>query len=110
MSKGVVQDGGVMNDQTTTFPWQHVKMTTIYPRRVSLSLHSEQNGRQRHDDRRIISGVDFGRREFHRSRRSSRKPEAGSPRTSRGETEPLWVSILGGVGIAIGILASWILV
>ena len=62
MSKGGGQDGCVMNDQTTTFPWQHTQMTRIHPIRVSLSLHSERKGIRRLEERRIISGVDFGRR------------------------------------------------
>ena len=110
MSKGGRQDGGVMNDQTTTFPWQHTQMTSIHPRRISLSLHSERKGIRRLEERRIISGVDFGGREFEAFQKPFRRSAMGHHRKSRGETEPVWVSILGGVGIAIGTIACWILV
>lgn len=110
MSKGVGQNGRVMNDPTTTFPWQHTPLTTIHPRRISLSLHSEQKRRREPDERRIISGVDFRQRPLDPLQRSFGKPEARYPRKAGGETEPVWVSILGGVGIAIGTIACWILV
>ena len=110
MSKGDLQNGCVMNDQTTTFPWEHTQSTTIHLRRISLSLHSEGVKRRKPEHRRIISGVDFGRRDFDSVQRSARKSETWNRQTPHGETEPLWVSILGGVGIAIGTLACWILV
>ena len=110
MSKGGGQDGCVMNDQTTTFPWQHTQMTSIHPRRISLSLHSERKGIRRLEERRIISGVDFGGREFDALQRPSRRSTIRHHRKSQSETEPVWVSILGGVGITIGTLACWILI
>ena len=109
MSKGEAQDGGVMNDQTTTFPWQHTQMTSIQPRRISLSMHSEQKRRRGFDEKRIITGIDF-RHRYADVPGAFTQPRANHRRRAQGETEPVWVSILGGLGVVAGLLACWILV
>lgn len=110
MSNGSGQDGGVMNNQTTTFPWHNSQLVRTQPRRISFSLHSERNHKRIFEDQRIITGIQFGKSDSLASKQYSTKLSYLRSRQTEKETEPVWVSVLGGIGVALGFIACWVLI
>ena len=116
MSEGSRHDVGVMIKSISTLDWQNEPIRNLQPRRVSLSkilnrhFLSQQSS---FEDERILSGIDF------RSgiRKNAKTPNTPSPSLKSIKSdiphemdhEPLWLSLLGGAGLFLGIAMIWIL-
>ena len=116
MSEGARHDMGVMIKSIATLEWQNESIRKLQLRRVSLSKFvrshagSEQSNPQ---DNSILRGVDFQAkgRQRTKSRPALYPPTKPSkPKKHHGSgDEPLWVSVMGGAGLFLGIVTIWIL-
>jgi phosphate/sulfate permease len=116
MSEGGGHDMGVMIKSISTLDWQNESIRKLQLRRVSLSKFVKRDARSEQlnpQDNSILRGIDFQARG--RQRTKSRLPldpptEPSKPKKHHGSSdEPLWVSVMGGAGLFLGIVTIWIL-
>jgi phosphate/sulfate permease len=116
MSQGICHDVGVMIKSISTLDWQNEHVRNLQLRRVSLPRTLKRrfpSHRSSFEDDRILTRIDFGPgvskkslfnnplspgQKFHKSRASDEMNH-----------EPLWVSVLGGIGLFLGLVTIWIL-
>ena len=112
----MIHDGGVMIKNTSTMDWQFGAARSIHPSRTHLSKAIKRHVLSQHagiDNERILSGIDF--RKGGRRYSPQTSPPSSQPKTLRKsndqapDTEPWWLSLLGGCGLMLGFLLMWIL-
>ena len=116
MSEGVRHDMGVMIKNISTLDWQNESIRKLQLRRVSLSKFVKRDARSEQlnpQDNSILRGIDFQAksRQKTKSRSALYSPTKPSkPKNHHGSgDEPLWVSVMGGAGLFLGIITIWIL-
>lgn len=116
MSNGCWHDVHVMIKNVSTLDWHIEPIRRPQLRRVALSKAPKRQNHSKHsglEDGRIVSGIDFGRRTQTKAKTPLFiKPNLNDNFSNNNhgkEHEPLWVSVFGGAGLVLGILAIWIL-
>ena len=116
MSEGARHDMGVMIKSISTLDWQNDSIRKLQLRRVSLSkfVRSHAGSEQLNpQDNSILTGIDFQAKGRQRTKSLSAlylptKPSKPKKHHGSGD-EPLWVSVMGGAGLFLGIVTIWIL-
>ena len=107
---------GVMIKSISTLDWQNDSIRKLQLRRVSLSkfVRSHAGSEQLNpQDNSILTGINFQAK----GRQSTKSLSALYPPTKPWKPkkhhgsgdEPLWVSVMGGAGLFLGIVTIWIL-
>ena len=116
MSEGARHDMGVMIKSISTLDWQNDSIRKLQLRRVSLSKFVKRDARSEQlnpQDNSILTGIDFQAKGRQRTKSLSAlypptKPSKPKKHHGSGD-EPLWVSVMGGAGLFVGIVTIWIL-
>jgi phosphate/sulfate permease len=116
MSEGAGHDVGVMIKSISTLVWQNDSIRNQQLKRVSLTKTLKRHflsQRSSFEDDRILTGIDF-RLDMRRRAKSPHAPiskfkfnKSKSPHEM--DSEPFWVSLLGGVSLFLGLVTVWIL-